>query len=179
MDHETESQVMACVTRIEKILGTPIFLPQESRNPFVQSAFIELVILLRDLMHKSERFGHRVSFTDDVNTATGCVDISDVIRHVRDAACHLDSKKRDATPNISIAFMVTYGAANLIQTPSVTIGTKHADDVCFVYGSHHLYLRRHIIRAYREALDHLRPLSWMLDSYLSTSPPTSSATFCS
>ena len=54
MDRESEPQALSCVVRIEEILSTPIFSHEKSRNIFVQSAFIESIILLRDMMHKSE-----------------------------------------------------------------------------------------------------------------------------
>lgn len=157
MDHETEGQIIACFYRLDQILPTGIFTRDEKRNPFVQSAFIEVIILLRDLMHKCEKFGRRISFTDDVNTSHDVADISDAIRHVRDAACHLDSKKR-------------------VATPSGTISTRYDDDVCFIYGRHHLYLRRHVVRAYLEARSHLREMSWGLDAYCSTSDSIFAAT---
>jgi hypothetical protein len=54
------------VRRIEAILASGIFNPDNMGQLFQESAFIELMIRLRDLMHKAEKHARRISFTDDV-----------------------------------------------------------------------------------------------------------------
>jgi hypothetical protein len=73
-------------------------MPQQKRNPFRHSALVDVLICLRDLMAKTERYSSRVAFTDDVVITPRVRDVSDTIKAVRDALCHLDSPNHDLVP---------------------------------------------------------------------------------
>jgi hypothetical protein len=53
---------------------------------------------------------------------------------------------------------VAYGKTNVGYFNGVSVQADYDDDVCFFFGVHKLYLKRHIIRAFEEAQEKLSPL---------------------
>ena len=147
------------VRRIEAILASGIFNPDNMGQLFQESAFIELMIRLRDLMHKAEKHARRISFTDDVLVNEYVKDVTDAITAVRDACCHIDSFKRafDMTSGGRGSYLVAYGKCNLIQIDQLQLKSEYDDDTAVFYGSNRLYFRRHIVRALNEAKVLLAP----------------------
>ncbi|HSF08397.1 MAG TPA: hypothetical protein VLA60_03225, partial [Nitrospirales bacterium] len=85
--------------------------------------------------------------------------ISDAVKFVRDAICHVDSDNRNYEEcNARLSYNIAYGKSNLAKIGDVEIRSDFEDDVCFFFGSQKLYLRRHIRRAYEEAKGKLLPL---------------------
>lgn len=147
------------ISRIEQLLRCGIFESSSGRNILRQSAFIELMICLRDLLHKSEKYGHRVSFADDIIQNEYVKDVTDAVTAIRDACCHINSFKRlfDDQGNRG-AYNIAYGKCNLMQIGDVELKTDYEDDIAVFYGKNRLYFNRHIIRAFNEARQHLAPL---------------------
>lgn len=148
------------IKRIEKILNTGIFTPQNIGNVFVKSAFIETLICLRDLMAKCEKFASRISFNDDVFITEKVNDVTDLIKYIRDALCHLDSNNHFLPDtNIKATYNVLFGQGVGISIDGVNIASSnYDDDVCFCFGEQKIYLERHIIRSFKEAKSKLLPL---------------------
>jgi hypothetical protein len=116
------------------------------------------MICLRDLMHKTEKYVQRISFTDDVVTNDYVKDITDAITAVRDACCHIDSFKRLFDERrVRGAFLVIYGKATLVKLGDIEIKSEYDDDIAFYFGNNRLYLKRHIMRAFDEARTLLTP----------------------
>ncbi len=90
LDLNTKNYIQDDMYRIETILNTNIF-NFEGIHPLTKSAFIEILICLRDLMYKAEKFSTRISFSDDIVTTKKLVDVSDLIKFVRDSLCHIES----------------------------------------------------------------------------------------
>jgi len=159
MNFSSQSEARHSIQRIETILSSDIFQPQNDQHPLRESAFVELMICLRELMKKAEDHAHRISFTDDINIIKGTKDVTDTIRHIRDCLCHLDSKKRltDESRNISIIGTV-YGKGYFAKIDDLELKSDYDDDLCFFYGLHKLYLKRHIFRAFLEASQLVKPL---------------------
>jgi hypothetical protein len=110
-------------------------------------------------MAKVEKYGERISFHDDVLENEYVHDVSDAIRAVRDACCHIDSFKRHFDENNNRgSFMVAYGKCNLAKIGDLELKSEYEDDVAVFYGKNRLYFRRHIIRAFEEAKAQLQPL---------------------
>jgi hypothetical protein len=147
------------INRINKLLSSGIFEAYNSLNILQSSAFIELMICLRDLLSKTEKYAKRISFSEDVMTNEYVHDITDTITAVRDACCHINSFKRlfDDKRNRG-SFMVTYGKGNLLKINDLELKSDYADDVAFFYGNNRLYLKRHIIRAFKESRALLEPM---------------------
>lgn len=146
------------ISRIEELLRSGIFEPANSGHVLQQSAFIELMICLRDLVAKVEKYGERISFQEDILKNEYVDDVSDAIRSVRDACCHIDSYKRHFDENKNRgSFMVAYGKCNVGKINDLELKSEYSDDMAVFYGKNRLYFRRHIIRAYEEAKSQLLP----------------------
>ena len=145
------------IRRIEAILGTNIFSQDQCHNPLVESAFIEIMIRLRDLVHKTNE---EINFNDDIITGVfngiKVRTISDCIKYIRDATCHINSKKNNYKDNDSMScFNRVYGRG---AEPSGLLSSDYSDDVCFFYGQQKIYLKRHIIRFFEESKKYLKNL---------------------
>jgi len=160
IDFKTKTEIETDIDRITQILKCDIFSQQNCRHPLLQAAFIELIIRLRDLLYKCDKFDGRVNFSDDVvylkykdyyGKEKEVKDITDAVAYIRNAACHIESELNFLDPNIIFIFNVAYGKHNIISTPKKNLTSDYGDDVRFFYGEQKLYLKRHIIRAFEES----------------------------
>nr|WP_320135173.1 hypothetical protein [uncultured Amphritea sp.] len=159
MDFYTKSDIQSSIRRIDELLDCGIFDQENSQNPLVQSALTEMLILVRDLMAKSRIYAEPVEFTDEVNVTEKVKNVSDAIKFVRDAICHVDSDNRNHDEcNARLSYNIAYGQCNLAKIGDVEIKSDYPDDVCFFFGNQKLYLSRHIARAFTEAKRNLEPL---------------------
>jgi hypothetical protein len=147
------------IYRIEELLSCGIFEPHPYRNILQSSAFIELMICLRDLLYKTEKYAQRISFTEEVLTNDYVHDITDAITAVRDACCHINSFKRqfDYHGNRG-SFNVIFGKGTLAKIDDLELKSDYEDDIAFFFGKNRLYMNRHIIRAFKEAKVALMPM---------------------
>jgi hypothetical protein len=159
MDISSQQDCEINIRRIQELLGSGIFERNNSKNILQSSAFIELMICLRDLLQKAEDHAERISFTDDVMTNDYVHDITDAVTAVRDACCHINSFKRlfDDRGNRG-SFMVIYGKGNLAKIGNLELKSDYEDDIAFFYGKNRLYINRHIVRAFKEATALLKPM---------------------
>lgn len=159
IDFFTQSDIDSSIRRISDLLNCGIFQPVNSNNVLFRAAFIELLISLRDLMYKAEKYSTRISFDDDVKKSDTIRDITDLIKYVRDALCHPESDSHYIEPgNIKATFNVGFGKTTLMKIGNFEQTSKYDDDICFFFGSEGIYLKRHIIRAFEEAKMKLLPL---------------------
>lgn len=159
----TSSEIDTDIRRFEVILGTGILTgPLEPRgNPLMESAFIEIMILLRDLMWKCKKYASRIDFIGGIHVTEYIGDVTDLITYIRDAACHIDSPKRNVPDSgIRISFTRTYGKCFLLEYGNTEIVSAYDDDVGFVYGGQKIYLNHHILEAFIQAKKQLLPLLW-------------------
>lgn len=151
--------IRQALERVETLLSSGIFSPENSQNPLFRSAFIELLIGLRDLMYKAEKYGERIAFRDDVKPFGRVVDVTDLIKNVRDAICHPDSANNFIHPNsIKATFNVGFGKCAVLSMGDFEQRCMYDDDALFAFGLGEIYLKRHIVRAYEEARKQLLPL---------------------
>jgi len=144
--------------RINKIINSGIFDEKNSQHPLLKSAFIEMMICLRDLVYKCEKYATRISFSDDINCTDQIKDITDLIIFTRDAGCHQNIPNHYIGSN-RLSFNVVYGKTpNAFFINGVTLGCDYSDDICFLFGEQKIYLSRHILKAIKEAKDRLMPL---------------------
>ncbi len=153
IDFFTRSEIEIDIDRISSILKSGIFNHENSNHLLFQSAFIELMIRLRDLLSKSEKYNNKMNFSDDIIITDSVKDITEAIIFVRDAICHIDSPKNmaDKDNKIVSSFNVIFGKGNFMKLNNKDFNSDYEDDVCFFYGEQKLYLKRHIIRAFEEA----------------------------
>lgn len=159
MDHWDKGDIESAMGHVDKILGSGIFDPKNAVNPLFRAAFVDLLINLRDLMYKAEKYAARISFTDDVTVTQQVNDVTGLIKYVRDALCHPDSDNHYIEKgNIKSTFNVIFGKGTLLKMGDFEQSSPHQDDTCFFFGSQRIFLRRHVLRAYDEARNKLMPL---------------------
>nr|WP_314872118.1 hypothetical protein [uncultured Pseudomonas sp.] len=158
MDFYEENEIQESLETIEKIVNSGIFNPKNTRTPFFRPSFVALLISLRDLMYKAEKYASRIDFSDDVDQRNQVLDVSGLIKFVRDALCHPDSDNHYLENGAKATFNVVFGAGCVAQIGDFRQESEYPDDVCFFFGMHRIYLKRHIIRAAQEAQAKLDPL---------------------
>ncbi|EJM48120.1 hypothetical protein [Pseudomonas sp. GM48] len=158
MDFAEQSEVSQSLRVVHGLLSSGIFHPQNAGHVFFRSAFIDSLISLRALMYKSERYAKRISFNDDVLVADKVKDVTDLIKYVRDAVCHPDSDNHKIEGGSIATFNVIFGKGCLMQIGDFRQESIYEDDIYFTFGGQGIYLKRHIIRAYKEAKENLMPL---------------------
>jgi hypothetical protein len=159
MDFFTKGDVESAIRRIDDLLSCGIFLQRNSQSVLFRAAFIELLIALRDLMYKAQKYSSRINFDDDIKKTEQINDVSDLIKYVRDALCHPDSENHYIEAgNIKATFNVAFGKANLLKIGDFEQHSQYQDDICFFFGSQGIYLNRHIVRAFEEAKSKLLPI---------------------
>ncbi len=110
-------------------------------------------------MYKTEKYGSRIAFTDDVLVTETVKDVSDLIKYVRDALCHPDSDNHYVEKgNIRASFNVAFRKGVLYKTRGWEQANPYADDICFFFGRQRIFMNRHIRRAYKESMAQLEPL---------------------
>src|SRR5260221_4767272 len=83
------------IERIRTILDCNIFASkniEEPWHPLYQSAFIELMISLNDLLQKCKHKKVPVVFTDAVDISPKIGNVTDLVSKIRNAVCHIESK---------------------------------------------------------------------------------------
>jgi len=159
MEITDQQDCISNISRIEELILCGIFDPENDGHLLQQSAFIELLIRLRDLIAKVEKYGERISFKEDVLVNKYVHDISDLIKAVRDACCHIDSHNQHIDENKNRAsFLLARGKCNLMRIGNIELKAEYEDDVAVFYGDNRLYFKRHIIRAFNEIKIQLLPL---------------------
>jgi len=159
MDIPDRQDAESTIRRIQELLSSGIFDQANSRHVLQQSAFVKLMVCLRDLLFKCEKYARRIDFTDDVLMNAYVTDVTGAITAVRDACCHINSFKKlfDDHGNRG-SYMVAYGKVNLAKIDDLELKSDYADDIAVFYGVNRLYFKRHIVRAFEEACGLLGPL---------------------
>lgn len=159
-DHNFNAEILMDVRRIQEILKTNIFAPENAMHPLKQSAFTELMICLHDLLQKCKKSSVPVEFTEAVDITADVSNVTDLVSSIRGAVCHITSKTHQLhDEGGKFTFNVNYGAGTFGLIGCVEIRSDFADDVCFFFGKRRIYLKRHIIRAFEEAKANLIPLT--------------------
>lgn len=153
-----QCEVATSFRDIEKIINSGIFTPDNSRSPFFKASFIAMLIELRALMYKAEKYASKIDFVDDVLQRDKVKDVSDLIKFVRDAVCHPDIPHHHLDDGGRASFNVSFGAGCLAQIGDHRQESLYDDDICFFFGMQHIYMKRHVIRAVQEAHAKLSPL---------------------
>ena len=145
-----KTQIESNINDVENLLSTGVFSDAILR-PFQESVFVSVILKLDDLLQKLRILDERLSFTDDV--ASG--DITDLVKNIRNAICHLNSPENmfDKENQIKFVFNIAMGKSNLISIGEKIIRSDYDDDMAFFYGESRIYLKRHLIRLLKEAKD--------------------------
>ncbi len=147
-DFFTKTQLETALYRVKELINTGIFNTPILRT-FQESVFTEIIIKLWDLTQKLSFFKKRVDFKEDINEG----DITDLVRRIRYAVCHVDSGEHmlKNEQQIKFTFNVAFGKVNLASINGKKIVSDYEDDICFFFGENKIYLKRHIIKCIQEA----------------------------
>jgi hypothetical protein len=123
----------------------------------------QIVICIRDLVAKSERHGGKaIDFTDDVLVKGRVEDAASLIRFTRDALCHFDSPNHNfetdyVTRNVSRGKDKGYSFRDPGTGQEIaSLGSDYADDIALIFGDQRIYMKRHLLRAFDEAVGNLQ-----------------------
>lgn len=159
MDISTQEECRTTINRFETLVSCGIFEDDNRGHVLFWSAFIELMICLRDLLGKAEKYATRISFKDDILTNNYVKDVHDAVVAMRDAGCHIDSyKKHLGKPQYRASFIVVRGKGKPFSINGIEPSSDYEDDLAFFHGVNRLYMKRHILRAFEEAKAILMPL---------------------
>lgn len=158
MDFYERNEVSTSFREIGRIINSGIFTVENTRSPFFKASFIAMLIELRALMYKAEKYATKITFSDDVLQRDKVRDVSDLIKFVRDAVCHPDIPHHHLDDGSRATFNVVFGAGCIAQIGDHRQESLYPDDICFFFGVQHIYLKRHVIRAVDEAFVKLSPL---------------------
>lgn len=115
------------------------------------AAFTLLLINFSDLLQRISKSDARVSFDDET---APCKDITELMLRMRNAACHSSSEK-ELDPRTTITFGIMHPHTSQTFGGMGVMGNPHSDDLAFYIGKYRVYLNRHLVRAYNEAIDAL------------------------
>ena len=109
MNFFEKCEIESAICEIERILADG-----KLQNPSVQCAdkkadFTVLMINLRDLLSKTEKFPGRINSTDDVipmwqGTGAEVLDVTSLVTCFRDAMCHPESFRQQIGPKVRLTF---------------------------------------------------------------------------
>lgn len=159
-----ENEIEENLSRIYTIINSEIFDEKNINHPLRKSAFIEMMICLRDLAYKCNKYNIVVNFSDDIIQTNKVSNITDLIKYSRDACCHIDSSNNRYMENGAVfSFNTLYG-----KTDFAGISNSYQDDICFCFGEQKIYLKRHILRYLEESIIGLKekmsllPAEWKI-----------------
>ena len=144
-----KSQISSNLQDIATLIDTGVFGVQILRL-FQEPVFVSLILKLHDLLQKLKQLKCRVNFTDDIPNG----DITDLVSKIRNAICHLDSGENilDKESQLKFVFGMIIGKVTAIAKDEEDLAkSDYNDDIAFFYGTHRIYLKRHIIRVLNEA----------------------------
>lgn len=130
----------------------------EPQSPFFKPSLVQILILARDLTYKSHKIGKTIDFVDDVKITEKVKNVTFLIKHARDAVCHIDSNNHvlSMDENIVFSYNVQYGKGVLAVINGIELSSDYEDDICIFFGEHKVYLSRHIIRAIVKAEENFK-----------------------
>lgn len=120
---------------------------------YYYSIITEILIHLRDLLFKLNAIGNRIDFKDYItkDSEKGIEDISDLIKHFRDAACHNESPNRR-------------NFKGYIFAGNIFAAYDFDDEITLLMGDSKLYVKRHLVRLYRSVLQRFASYDEFLDN---------------
>ncbi len=108
----------------------------------------QLFIWLYDLAQIAEDHGQRIDFADDIAPQSRAKNITELLRKVRGAFCHMRGPDRQIGGMKSGSVMA--GQVGMMVN-GVRVANPYDDDSALVIGVHVLLINRHILRFISEA----------------------------
>ena len=162
---QDEQDILDDLKRMDEIIDSGIFEEETIRkeisnntlNPLRQSAFIEVMIAVHDLLKKCTKIGISVVFFDDIYVTDDVKNVNHLIGRIRNACCHIDSGNRfTSNGGRVVATVLPIHEVGARSNGEEIPGNIYKDDMAFIYGNQRIYLKRHIIRAKDVAISFLK-----------------------
>lgn len=106
------------------------------------SVITEILIHLKDLTQKLKSLDNGIHFTDDIPKTNDYSEITSLVSHFRNAACHNDSQRRRNSQGYLFA-------------SNVFAAYDYPDDITILMGDAKIFVNRHMLRLYKEILQKL------------------------
>lgn len=119
---------------------------------FVRQAIATLLLVhLNDVLRILDFAGHRLSYNHDLPDG---VDVTDQVKAIRDALCHIGSGRRNVDEfKAIINFGYLSGRVNAVRGGEQVLCCPYEDDQAILMGNYRLLVRRHIHLSVNEAVD--------------------------
>ncbi|VVD75150.1 hypothetical protein PAQ31011_00828 [Pandoraea aquatica] len=146
-------QIHDSIRECAELISSKALNPENVGTPLFRPAVTYVLILLNDILQAADDAGMRVSFTDDIKPTDAADDVTTLINKCRNAACHIRSKEKSFGP-VTFSFCVVVGRyPQAMEVDGVSVGCDYDDDIGVHFGSRRVYIRRHMIRAIKEAAE--------------------------
>ena len=103
------------------------------------SVILEILIHLKDLTQKLKKLNNGIYFSDDIPATKDYDNITSLVAHFRDAACHNDSERRR-------------NKKGYLYAGNVFAAYDYIDDITILMGDSKILLKRHLLRLYKEVM---------------------------
>jgi hypothetical protein len=110
------------------------------------SIITEILINVADLSQKLSKWGNRIDWTHYITPTEDYTDITDLINHFRNAACHVSTKKR-------------LNDSGYLYVGNVMANLDYDGEITLEMGSSKLFVNRHLVAVYKEILKKLASYS--------------------
>ena len=157
------SDTIRFVSRAKFLFASAIFERENGSHPLKDSALIEIMIILSDLLCKCEKYAVRIDDKHDIFMSVENkkldMDLTDLVRSIRNALCHIGSPEKYYSKSVqSILIGTLYGKGVLAITPIEKFEAEYSDDVAFFVGAYRIYLKRHMVFMLNRAEQLLFPI---------------------
>ncbi len=148
-------EILCCLTSVNRLLNTKILWTKD-RDLFQYASFTEVLINLNFALQFAKIvLKKEIDFADDIRTHGEIKNITSLIRFFRNAACHIASPNRyfgDPNHPSGLKSMFSHINGKGVDDIDPLCESKYEDDVAYFVGTEVLYLKRHIERAFNEAI---------------------------
>ena len=140
MDIFQKSIIDDSITHLEALLDSGVLISENWGKPIFRSTFLDVIVTLRNLLGQLDDCKLRVDFKDDIVLSEKIGDISDLVVFIRNAFCHPKSPENVYKQGDTVKLVYFFNISN-----------EKDGDICFYFGTHQIFLKRHIVRAFEEA----------------------------
>lgn len=158
MNENIRFDFYCALQRVKALLESRI-LWSINKELYINSVFTELLINMRDISFKSEKYlDHRLKFTNDIiqKDPQKIKDVTDLIKFFRDSVCHNES------PNLTsgiykFSFVKLMYKEKFINPKVTKLENIYIDDIAFIMGGEIIYLKRHLEKSFYDVYDKFTP----------------------
>lgn len=153
--HEDRGRLVGECQRVEALSRSQVFFPVvDTGHVLFWSVITEILIILRDLCWFADKMNARLGWKDDLIPDSSCPDVTALITLFRDGLCHSHTYHRFVNRDLKMVGVrnIVHGTNASIKISGTDLQCEYNDDFALFIGKERLYLKRHIVRAFRELL---------------------------